>query len=1075
VGTQIPFASNGLSGFTLNGNGTALASNYTLAGGIDWVTITPLAITVSAVGQNKTYDATTAATVTLGSSGLIAGDTLNFSYLSANFNSPNVGTGIPISVSGISDSGADAANYTINTTATTSANITPYLLTLRGTRVYDGTTDADANLFGNNGVLTGVAGQTLTLSGVGTLADKDVSPAQAFAADGLAGFTLTGIGSALASNYTLAGGIDWVSITRKALTIDAIGQNKTYDGTTNAFVSLGVSGLVPGDSASLYYGAANFATPNVGTAIPISVTGISGSGADIGDYTFPGTAMTSADITAAILNLTGIRVYDGTANAAASLFGSNGVLTGVNGETLTLSGTGTLSTKNAGSEQPFAANGLSGFTLTGNGTALASNYTFAGGIDWVTITPLAITLTAAGQDKVYDGTTNAQVTLTQSGVLPGDIVSFNFAAANFSTPNVGNAIPILVTGITDSGIDAGNYSFSNSATTSANITPVILNLTGIRPYDGTANASASLFGNNGVITGVDGQTLTLGGTGTLSSKNVGTEIPFASNGLSGFTLAGNGSALASNYTFAGGIDWVTITPLSLVFTTTVQSKTYDTTTAAQINGLTVSGFLPGDSATFTYGAANFITPNAGNNIPVLITGISGTGTDLGNYTFSNVATTHGNINPVILNLTGIRSYDGTNQAAASLFGNDGVLAGVNGQTLTLSGTGTLVTKDVGNEQPFAPFGLLRYTLTGNGSALASNYTLGGGIDWVTIQPLAITVTATGEDKTYDGTRTATVTLGSSGVVAGDSVTFSQTGANFISPNAGTGVPIAVSGINASGADAGNYSFNLVASTYANITPVVLNLTGIRVYDATANAQASLFGDNGQLTGVNGETLTLGGVGSLSTKNVGTDLAFAAGGLNGFTLTGNGSALATNYTLAGGFDWVTITPATLHVVDTTTTNRPYDTTTLDNLSGATLSGVLGSDSVALGNDSVGLFNDPNVGNDKPVSTNMTISGVDAGNYILLQPTDLTADITGAIAPPPFVPQGLFANVQALLDPSDVETPFGTASSSAEGGYIGNQKQEDMHPLERNRTRSDFHAGLPITVVDGGVKLPPSASP
>lgn len=46
----------------LTGNGAALASNYTLAGGIDWVTITPLPITVNAIAQNKTYDETTAAT-----------------------------------------------------------------------------------------------------------------------------------------------------------------------------------------------------------------------------------------------------------------------------------------------------------------------------------------------------------------------------------------------------------------------------------------------------------------------------------------------------------------------------------------------------------------------------------------------------------------------------------------------------------------------------------------------------------------------------------------------------------------------------------------------------------------------------------------------------------------------------------------------------------------------------------------------------------------------------------------------------------------------------------------------------
>jgi hypothetical protein len=44
-------------------------------------------------------------------------------------------------------------------TTTTQANITPYVLNLTGVRVYDANTDADADLFGTSGVLTGVNGK----------------------------------------------------------------------------------------------------------------------------------------------------------------------------------------------------------------------------------------------------------------------------------------------------------------------------------------------------------------------------------------------------------------------------------------------------------------------------------------------------------------------------------------------------------------------------------------------------------------------------------------------------------------------------------------------------------------------------------------------------------------------------------------------------------------------------------------------------------------------------------------------------------------------------------------------------
>ncbi|WP_130618625.1 YDG domain-containing protein [Dyella amyloliquefaciens] len=1066
------------------GNGTGLAANYQLAvPANDFVTINPLAITVQATGQDKVYDGNSNATVTLGSSGVLGGDVVNFAYGSALFNNPNVGNNKPVNVSGINATGTDAGNYTFNTTAVTSANITPYLLMLQGTRVYDGTANAAASLFGNNGVLTGVNGETITLSGTGTLASKNVSNAQPFATNGLAGYTLTGNNGALASNYTLGTGVgDWVAITRKALTVTAVGQDKVYDGTTAAQLSsFTVNGLVAGDSASLVYTNAAFTQANAGNNIPITVSGIGGSGSDINNYTFPSSVTTSANITAYILSLTGARVYNGTPYAAANLFGNNGVLTGVNGETLTLGGSGTLMDKNVGVQKPFAAGGLAGFTLTGNNGALASNYTLDGGIDWVTITPLAITLSVTAQDKVYDGTTAAQAALlTPSGLIAGDTVDFNFTAANFASKDVGNNKLVTVTGISDSGADAANYSFNNIATTTANITPFILDLTGRRIYDGTATANASLFGNQGVLTGADGETLTLSGSGTLVDKNVGQQKSFAPLGLNGFSLTGNNGALASNYTFAGGTDWVTITPKPILVTASVADKTYDGTTAATLLGLSNGGIIAGDDVTISYTSAEFVSPNAGDRVPIIVDGISLTGTDAGNYIYPSIVPTAADIFPFVLNLTGTRTYDGSNIAAASLFGTQGVLAGVHGETLTLGGSGTLSDKNVGFRKSFASNGLAGFTLTGNGSTLASNYTLTGGTDWVTITRLPINVGASASDKTYDGNTTATVSLGSNGVLAGDNVSFSDSSANFDSKDAGTGKQVTVDGISASGADAGNYTFNNTAVTQANINPVILNLTGTRVYDATTLASASLFGNSGVLTGVNGETLTLGGSGVLTDKNVGNQKAFAPNGLAGFTLTGNGNALASNYTLAGGFDWVTVTPATLTVTGTQTTDRPYDGTTLDSLSGATLAGILGSDDVVLGNDATGLFNDPNVGNDKPVNTSMTISGADAGNYVLVQPTGLTADITQPIGPPtpplpnPF-PFGFLAALQSPMAHNEIDTPYGTARDNATGAYTGNQKLEADHPLERNRIRSDFHPGLPLQVVDGGVRLPSNKSP
>ena len=96
--------------------------------------------------MNKVYDGTTTATVTLADN-RVAGDTFTDTYTSAVFLSKNVGTGETVNVSGISISGPGASNYTYNTIATTTANITPAPLTftaVTNTKVYDGTTSAAA-------------------------------------------------------------------------------------------------------------------------------------------------------------------------------------------------------------------------------------------------------------------------------------------------------------------------------------------------------------------------------------------------------------------------------------------------------------------------------------------------------------------------------------------------------------------------------------------------------------------------------------------------------------------------------------------------------------------------------------------------------------------------------------------------------------------------------------------------------------------------------------------------------------------------------------------------------------------
>ena len=1152
VGTGKPVSTS----MTVSGGDS---SNYVLVQptGIT-ANITQRAITVTATGTNRVYDGTLNDTVTL--SGTLSGDNVTINDTSALFTDPNVGTGKTVTVSGISLSGASAGNYTLNNTSTTTtADITPVILNLTGTRTYDSTTNAAASLFGSNGVLTGVNGETLTLSGTGALSTKNVGTQQAFAVNGLSGFTLTGNNGALASNYTLAGGTDWVTISPYVLSLSG---TRTYDATTGAAASLfgsnGVLTGVNGETINLA-GSGVLNSKNVGTQGFAGFGSLALSNGSNGglasNYTLVG-GTDSVVVNPYVLDLTSTRAYDGTTGAVASLFGSNGTLTGVSGETVKLSGSGVLSSPNVGTQQAFS--NLGTLTLAnGSGGGLASNYTLTGGTDWVTITPYVLSLTGT---RVYDSTTNAAASLFGSnGMLTGvngETLTLS-GTGTLSTKNVGTQQAFAVNGLSgfalagNNGALASNYTLAGG-TDWVTISPYVLNLSGTRTYDATTGAAASLFGSNGVLTGVNGETINLAGSGVLNSKNVGTQ------GFAGFgSLAlsdGSNGGLAGNYTLVGGTDQVTITKAPLTVAGTVAAdKIYDGNDTAQLSGATLSGLLGSDDVTLGNATAGtFASKNVGSNIAVG-TSMTITGTDIGNYDFTQPTGITANITPYVLNLIGTRVYDGSTSASASLFGSSGTLAGVNGETVNLSGTGVLMSKHVGT-QSFANFGSLALS---DGTGLAGNYTLIGGTDQVTITKLSIVVDATGQNKTYDGNTTAGVTLGSNGVLAGDVVNFGDGAANFSTPNAGSNVSIAVTGINASGADAGDYAFNTTAATSATINPYVLSLTSTRVYDGTTGADASLFGNNGVIsTGVNGETVDVSGSGVLTSKNVGSQRAFAN---LGSLVLGNGTGLATNYTLAGGTDWVSITPATLTVIGTTTTNRVYDGTTIDALNGATLSGVFGNDNVALGNDSTGLFGNKNVGNGKAVTTAMTISGGDAGNYILLQPIGLTANVTplsitvtatgtnrmyngqvgdvvalstngvlpgdqlsladaSATFADPYVGNGKMVTVSGItasgadagnyviadpvttttanitsagfagtgvqgswvaqlqggLPPFGIATPYGSTNEDAVGVFTGNQQMKHK-PVERNRARSDFRSGLSLQFQNGGVRLPSDASP
>lgn len=182
----------------------------------------------------KTYDGTTALpgfAAALGNTAFVSAPAYLFGEASADLStatavlaSPNAGGGIGVTMAPLNlDNKVFALNGTPTYGYTLSASgnigtVTPVGVTvasLNGTRDYDGTNIVNANIFNIQGL---IGTQTLSLSGFGTMADKNVGVNKLvnIGLPGLGGLALgNGSNGGLASNYTLTGGTHQATITPK--------------------------------------------------------------------------------------------------------------------------------------------------------------------------------------------------------------------------------------------------------------------------------------------------------------------------------------------------------------------------------------------------------------------------------------------------------------------------------------------------------------------------------------------------------------------------------------------------------------------------------------------------------------------------------------------------------------------------------------------------------------------------------------------------------------------------------------------------------------------------------------------
>jgi filamentous hemagglutinin family protein len=533
----------------------------------------------------KQYDGNNIATINPASytlSGGIDGDavTLTTAPNIGSYDNKNAGTGKTVTVVGLAatetnESGsAPVYGYSFSSTlvAPGIGVITPAPLTATTTasnKIYDGTITATGSASLNSGV---IVGDNVTLSGGAyQFSDKNAGNGKTVTATNL---TLSGTD---AGNYTVTALPTTANITPAPVVAVTIAGNKTYDGTTAATGSATLTGIVSGDNVTVSGGTYQFADKNVGTAKPVSVSGLTLAGADAGNYTLTDLS-TFANITPAQLTLAftpGNKTYDATVAANATLGSLSGV---ISGDQVSVSSPGqfAFADKNAGTNKPVTETGI---TLTGSA---AGNYTVVGApTATATISPATLTDTYVAANKTYDGTTAASGTFSAlTGIRGQDSVTLGTSPTlTFSDPNAGIGKTVSASGGVLSGTDARNYVVNFTQSGSASISPAQLIYTALsaaRTY-ATANPTFS-----GTVTGfVGGDTLASATTGSLLFSSPAT----ATSNVGSYSIIGSGLTVPSgNYTFAQAPSNATafnITPLTI-------SINNATTILGQANNFTIS-------------------------------------------------------------------------------------------------------------------------------------------------------------------------------------------------------------------------------------------------------------------------------------------------------------------------------------------------------------------------------------------------------------------------------------------------------------------------------------------------------
>ena len=697
--------------------------------------------------------------------------------------------------------------------ATASSPVSPAALTMTGLtgtdKVYDGT--AVAAVTGTPAYVGLQNGESFAVTGTPSFvfADKNVGNNKAISVSGY---------TAPTSNYTLSQPVGLTaSITVLPVTVAAVSNTKTYDGTTS---SAGVPTISPalasGDTTSVL--SQSFNTKHVGTGKTLTPAITINDGNSGNNYSVTLANNTTGVITVKAVTVTAVtdsKTYDGTTTSTGTPTISPALASGDTTSALSQS----FNTKHVGTGKTLTP------AITINDGNSGNNYslTLANNTNG-TISALAVTVTAVTDSKTYDGTIASTGTPTISPALAGGDTTSALNQA-FDTKHVGTGKTLTPSVTISDGNSGNNYSVTLANNTTGVITAKAVTVTAVtdtKTYDGTTSSVGTPTISPALVSGDTTSALSQ----VFSTKHIGTGKTLTPS----VTINDGNSGNNYSVTLANNPTGV-ITVKAVAVTAVTDSKTYDGTSSSAGTPTISPALASGDSTSALSQAFNNKNVGTGKTLTPAVT--INDGNSGNNYSVTLANNTNGVITALGLTVTAVtdsKTYDGTTTSAGTPTISPALASG--DMTATLSQT--FDTKHAGTGKTLTP------TVTINDGNSGNNYslTLANNTNG-TINALGVTVAAVADTKTYDGTTSSVgVPTISPALVSGDTTgALSQT---FATKHAGTSKTLTPAVTINDGNSGNNYSVTLQNATNGTINAASLTITAqanTKIYDASTSAAA----------------------------------------------------------------------------------------------------------------------------------------------------------------------------------------------------------------------------------------------